>query len=156
MTPILASSQVPLGLRVIAAATPTMAKWEALLANLAYAVPVRGASAGMTISLRISFGRSDVVSRSTNRSPMPMVRCSPVELVTTWASRARVTAGRSAAGSEWAKLPPMVPMFRTRGSATMPAASASAWARALTRSDDSNWAWVVMAPMARPPSCSRM
>ena len=67
VTPTLADVQVP-PLTVTDAATPTMAKCDALFAIFAYAAPEPAAWAGILISVRISLGSRAVVNRSTKKS----------------------------------------------------------------------------------------
>ena len=64
---------------------------------------------GIRISVSTSSGPSAVVKRSLKKSSTLIVRAplGPTALIS--APSASMTAGQSAAGSEWATLPPTVP-----------------------------------------------
>ena len=68
------------------------------------------------------------------------------------APSAERTVGRSDAGSEWARLPPIVPRLRTAGSPIMPAASASIGQSLIRMSDEAMVAWVVSEEIVIVPS----
>ena len=74
---------------------------------------------------------------------------------TSSAPSASMTAGRSADGSAWARLPPMVPMFRTWASPICAAASDRMGSRSRTSGECSRTWWGVAAPMIRAPPSSR-
>ena len=71
------------------------------------------------------------------------------------APSATSTVGRSDAGSACAMLPPMVPRFRTAGSPTRAAASASAGADRRRSADAASSACVVSAPIRTAPALAR-
>src|SRR5215218_2442716 len=71
-------------------------------------------------------------------------------------SSARKTAGRSPAGSAWARLPPSVPLLRTWRSPTTEAASARAGSARLISGDAAIWAWVTSAPIVTPLPSTRI
>ena len=64
------------------------------------------------------------------------LRAPPGPVMLMLAPSAVSTVGRSDAGSEWARLPPIVPRLRTAGSPIMPAASANTGQSLFRMSDD--------------------
>ena len=70
------------------------------------------------------------------------------------ASSATATAGSSAAGSAWARLPQTVPLARMGGWAIHGRAAASSGQRAPTAGDRSARDWRTMAPITRPAGVS--
>ena len=85
----------------------------------------------------------------TTRSP-------PEPRITTLALAAAHTAERSSAASAWHSEPPMVPRFRTTGSAITVSASRNSGKCWASRSDRSRSTCRVIAPILISPSCSRM
>jgi hypothetical protein len=85
----------------------------------------------------------------TTRSP-------PEPRITTLALAAAHTADRSSAASAWQSEPPMVPRFRTTGSAITFSASRNSGKYWASRSDRSRSTCRVIAPILMSPSCSRM
>lgn len=67
------------------------------------------------------------------------------------ASKARRTAGMSAAGSAWHVVPPIVPLFLTCLSPTCRAASESMTQLCSTRGETATSLWVVIEPIRRWP-----
>ena len=75
---------------------------------------------------------------------------------TSSASSASAAAGSSAAGSAWARLPPIVPRLRIGVCATSPTASATRGAAIATSGERSSSASRVMAPTTRTSPSRRM
>ena len=94
-------------------------------------------------------------SKRPRRSRRPRShRPRPADRATRTASSARSTGGRSAAGSAWATLPPIVPRLRTWTSPIRGSASAKTPKRPITRRRAAPR--MVSAPIATPPpSASR-
>ena len=111
---------------------------------------------GSRISVRISSGARAVLYGPWKNPAAGMVRVPPGPAATSSASSARATAGSSAAGSAWARLPPTVPLFRTGACATRPIASASSGAATATSADRSTSDILVIAPMTRMSPSRRM
>src|SRR5437016_5681888 len=130
------------------AATPTMANREAGFGSFSYAPAVRTCG-------RSSPGSSAVLRGPTISSSTFIVRSPRGPATTTEASRATSTAGQSAEGSACARLPPMVPRFRTCASPICPAASAAIGSFARISSDEARAACVVSAPIKSAPCASR-
>jgi hypothetical protein len=125
VTPMRAAAIRPAASSVTTAAMPTTAKREAGWGYFSYALPLRGGSRGMRISVSTSSGASAVVSRLTKKPDTGIVRSPWRPTARIVASSASITAGRSADGSACARLPPIVPRLRTMGSPICAAASAS-------------------------------
>src|SRR5256712_1708692 len=137
------------------AATPTMANREAGFGSFSYAPAVRAGGSGTRTCVRSSPGSSAVLRGPTISSSTFIVRSPRGPATTTEASRATSTAGQSAEGSACARLPPMVPRFRTCASPICPAASAAIGSFARISSDEARAACVVSAPIKSAPCASR-
>ena len=86
--------------------------------------PDRAPGAGTWISVSISPGAIDVWNVSTRKSPIGTSRSPFALFSTTLAPSASITEPRSPEGSAWESEPPIVPRFRTSGSAICGAAEA--------------------------------
>ncbi len=100
-------------------------------------MPLPAAGTGMRTSVRTSSGARAVVRRSLKKSSALMVRAPFGPVARSSAPRASTTAGQSAAGSAWARLPPIVPQLRTWGSPIMAPASVRIGHFALSEALDS-------------------
>ena len=111
-----------------------------------YAEPDPDGMEGTDTLVRISCSFRAVSRSPVEKSAVSMLR-SPLGPVTlNVAPSAAKTVGISDAGSPWDTFPPMVPRFRTAGSPTNPAASASSGACFFTKSDDAISVNVVIPP----------
>src|SRR3989449_6999991 len=142
------------------AATPTRAKSPCRRLTSANAHPPSRHSGGKRTSVNISVGSSAVARYETKNccgeSTRGVVVPRPWRATMKLASSAAATAGSSAAGSAWARLPPMVPRFRICGCPTHCRASASSGTWAATTGDRSAVRWRVSAPMRIVPFSSLM
>ena len=117
---ILASSTSPLSRRT-SAATPTVAQSWARRVNFRYDQPVHASSFGIRISVSISPAPHADSNTPWKNSAAGTVRSPAGPAITSSAPSARITAGKSEAGSQWASDPPIVPRWRTCGSPINPA-----------------------------------
>src|SRR5213593_1418053 len=119
-----------------------------------------GPQPGKRTSVKISVGSSAVARYETKNccgeSTRGVVVPRPWRATMKMASSAAATAGSSAAGSAWARLPPMVPRFRICGCPTHRRASARSGTWAVTTGDRSAVRWRVSAPMRIVPFSSLM
>ena len=129
-----------------------MAKSPWRLATSWKATPVPGPAAGKRTSTRISSGRRDVARYPSNHSAAGMTRSPDWLRTTNSASRARATAGSSAAGSACARLPPIVPRLRIASCPISGNAAASSGTASATVSDSSATYSRVIAPTVTRPS----
>ena len=136
------------------AATATMAKLAWIRAYSVNACPP--SQAGSRTSVRISSGSSAVVNGPCRNSAAGMRRVPPGPVATSSAPSASATAGSSAAGSAWARLPPIVPLLRMGVCATYPTASATSGAAIATSGERSSSARRVIAPTTRTSPSRRM
>ena len=90
-----------------------------------------------------------MVKKSMKKSSTATVRFPDDDTETNAAFSAVRITGKSAAGSAWAILPPMVPRLRTCRSPIVSAASAKPGRCRRADSDDTMSAWTVRAPITR-------
>ena len=135
------------------AAAPTTAYRDAGCESFAYAAPWFAPFRG-DIDARDDLVGAEVVlhqpldeSGDATHTAIP-----PGPVMLMLAPSAVSTVGRSDAGSEWARLPPIVPRLRTAGSPIMPAASANTGQSLFTMSDEAMVACVVNDDIEIVPS----
>src|SRR5947208_2379174 len=99
----------------ISAAAPANAYPDAACSKLAYAPPIPAplGGAGSWISVSSSLGFMAVVNGPLKNFRAATERLPPLDWSRNVASSTSITGGMSAAGSAWAKPPPIVPAFRT-------------------------------------------
>src|SRR5215211_1953706 len=134
------AATVPSSSSSTTAATPTTIQSELRRLISRNDQPPRGPRVGTRTSATTSSGSSVVVRYDTSRSPAATSRAPAGPRAVTSAPSATATQGSSAAGSAWARLPPMVPRVRVRTLPTRAAASARIGQRRRTTSD-SSMAW---------------
>src|SRR5947207_492061 len=148
--------QTPASSIVSVTATPTRAKspWRRLTSR--NALPVRGGVTGRRTSTRSSSGAAAVVRYPTKNCSGVSTRRPRALWRTSSPPSAATTAGSSAAGSPWARLPPIVPRFRICVWPICGSASARSGQRSCTSADVSTARWRVIAPMQSRPSATRI
>ena len=92
----------------------------------------------------------------TWKPSIPITRSPSAPRITTWALAALQTADRSSAASAWHSEPPIVPRFRTTGSAITCSASRKSGKCLASSSDLSRSTCRVSAPIRISPPSSRM